>query len=313
MISSYTETDIKKCALLWEEFSPKQSLFDLWDFRWAFYLAYQHQPHFVVLQENGKNNGLLPLWYEKEKNKYFWFGSWWQEDTYFWIKNPVYIANLLSLCPSPAYLNGIISDKIADIIPEQEKARFQPDDSKYILDISRIESFENYLAGLKKERRKSIKKDIRLIEKQNPEVIFNNLNDFDVLAELSKQRFNLKKENENDPWYDPAMNDGRRVEAFRNIIKLGLSGKSYQARMITVKINQKIAGVDLAVIFNNCYYALVGGYDIENFPGIGNYFNMLNIKDALKLGLKKVDALQSDCGWKHRWYQEMPLYYFSRE
>ena len=313
MISSYTETDIKKCALLWEEFSPKQSLFDLWDFRLAFYLAYQHQPHFVVLQKDGKNSGLLPLWYEQEKKGYFWFGSWWQEDTYFWVKNPVHTANLLSLCPSPACLNGIIAEKIADIIPEQRKKYFQFDDPKYVLELSKIKSFENYLAGLKKERRKSIKKDLSLIEKQCPEVVFNNFDDFDILAALSRERFTDKDEDEDDPWYDPATKDARRVEAFRNIIKLGLSGKNYQVRMITVKINQKIAGVDLAVIFNNCYYALVGGYDIKSFPGIGNYFNMLNIKDALGLGLKKVDALQSDCGWKHRWYQEEPLYYFSKE
>ncbi|MCX6789715.1 MAG: GNAT family N-acetyltransferase [Candidatus Gribaldobacteria bacterium] len=313
MTSSYIETDIKKCELLWEEFSPKQSLFDLWNFRWAFYVAYQYQPYFIVLQENSQNSGLLPLWYEKEKNKYFWFGSWWQEDNYFWLKNPADLPHLLALCPLPACLNGIIFEKIADIIPEQEKDNFQPDDPKYILELDQVRSFEYYLAGLKKERRKAIKKDLFLIEKQNPEIILDNFNDFDALVALSKQRFINEKEDKNDPWYDPALKDIRRVEALRNIIKYQMPQQNYQVKMITVKINQKIAGVDLVAIFNNCYYALVGGYDTENFPGIGNYLNMLNIKGALDLGLKKVDALQSDCGWKHRWYQEKPLYYFSKE
>src|SRR4030043_2332183 len=43
------ETDLFQCQLLWEEFSPNESLFDLWDFRLAFWRGYQYQPYFITL------------------------------------------------------------------------------------------------------------------------------------------------------------------------------------------------------------------------------------------------------------------------
>jgi len=43
------ETNLEKCRLLWNEFSPNESLFDLWDFRLAFWRGYQYQPYFITL------------------------------------------------------------------------------------------------------------------------------------------------------------------------------------------------------------------------------------------------------------------------
>ncbi len=306
-LSHYTEDEIKKCEALWERFAPRKSIFDLWSFRAAFYLAYKHQPCFIVLQEGKEDVGLLPLWYEKEKDRYFWFGGWWQEDNDFWVNDRSLVPELLALCPKRACLNSLP----AAAIPSQMAGSFQPDDPKYVLDIRETKTFDEYLAGLKKERRKSIKKSLFAIENQGPRVVFNDFKNFDDLVSLSVKRFKNVKEDKNDFWYDPAWEDPRRVEAIRNTIKL--AGKNYQIKMLTVMLDGKIAGVDLVAVFNDCYYALAGGYDLENFPGIGNYCNMLNIKDALSLGLSKVDVLQSDCGWKHRWYQEVPLWYFFKE
>jgi len=315
MISSRIETDTKKCQLLWQEFSPKKLLFDLWDFWSAFYTVYRHQPYFIVLQENNKSVGLLPLWYEKEKKKYYWFGGLWQDGISFWVKKPAYILHFLSLCPKDTFLNGIaIEEKIAQEIKKFvstcKKSDFGPDDPKYILDLIGIKSFDDYLAGLKKDRRKSIKKDLLLIEKQNPEIIFDNFQDFQYLIEFNKSRFKNEVV-QNDPWRYVGWRDKREVEAFLNIIQS--KQKEFQPRMITVRINKKIAGVDFVVVSRGCYYTFVCGYDVNNFPGIGNYFNMLDIKDALKLGFKKIDSLQGDYGWKHRWYKEAPLYYFTKE
>ena len=53
--------------------------------------------------------------------------------------------------------------------------------------------------------------------------------------------------------------------------------------MITVTTGSKIAGVDLVALFNNCYYTLKCGYDVKNFSGIGNFFNLFEIGDALSL------------------------------
>ena len=47
---------------------------------------------------------------------------------------------------------------------------------------------------------------------------------------------------------------------------------------------------------------------IYNFPGIGNYINLLEIDDACALGMKKIDFLQSALGWKNSWFQAQDLW-----
>jgi hypothetical protein len=309
-LSAEVVYDISRCFSLWEQFSPKKSLFDLWDFRFAFYQAYQYQPHFILLREKNEAVGLLPLWYETERKKYLWFGGWWPEDNTFWVKKSEHLLAILDVCPSPACLTGIKSSELERIAPKEELCNFQIDDPKYVLDIGSIKSFDDYLASLKKTRRKPIKKDLALVAKQSPEVVFDGPGDFDVLVNFSRQRFAGEQDSLKDPWYDAALEDERRVLALRNV--LGASGKNYTAKTVTVKINKKTAGVDLAAIYNGCYYALLGGYNLKEFPGIGNYFNMLNIKEAISLDLKQVDALQGDCSWKHRWYKEEPFYYYEK-
>jgi len=288
-------SNIEGCFNSWNKFSPKKSLFDTWEFRFAFYLGYRYKPYFILLKNLKENIGLLPLWYERDKRKYFWFGSSWQEENTFFIKNPLFIPLLLNICPAPVLLNAI---KVSNISAIKEFVDFKFDDSKYILNLNDIKTSEDFLMKLKKNRRRDLRKDRGRIERQNPKVIINNFSNFDDLIRLSKERF--KQKGEETDWEDP-----RRVETFRQVIKL--AGRSYKIRMVTICIGEKIAGVDLIALFNNCYYALKCGYDVKNFSGIGNFINLIEIEDALKLGMRKFDLLQNNYEWKNRWFEEVPL------
>ncbi|MBD3208213.1 MAG: hypothetical protein GF370_02035 [Candidatus Nealsonbacteria bacterium] len=53
--------DIAECQRLWEEFSPKDTLFECWEFRLAFYNAYKFEPYFILLKKYSENLALL-LW-----------------------------------------------------------------------------------------------------------------------------------------------------------------------------------------------------------------------------------------------------------
>lgn len=300
-------SDLKECSDLWEEFSPKESLFDLWSFRMAFYEAYKHKPCFLLLKKGNKNVGLLPLWYEKDKEKYFWFGGYWHEDNKLFVKDSIFAPILLNICPRPVHLNAVSPSAMSDLVINEEFKKFTADDPKYILDLSNIKSFSDYLKKLKKSRRHNLKKDRKKIERQNPEIIIDNFNDLDNLISLSLERFKQKESNgyRDEEEDDLGWKDEKRIQSFRNMIKL--SGNTYQARMLTVKINGRVAGVDLIAIYNKCYYALVCGYDVKNFPSIGNYLNILEIEEAINMGMKKIDFLQNNYQWKDRWFQAVPL------
>jgi len=295
-----TESDIKGCFLLWEKFSPKKNLFDLWEFRYAFYLGYKYRPHFLILKENQKEVGLLPLWYDSQRKKFFWFGSDWQEEVSFYVKDKRYIENLLEIAPSPLFLNAITKEGIEDLI---SSLPFKKDDPKYVLDLKNFKNHEDFLKTLKKNTRRNLRKDRNRILRQSPKIIFDDFSYFPKLVELSKKRFIAKGEKAD--WEDP-----RRIETFEKVISL--SGKSYKARMIIVKIKDEIAGIDLIALYRKTYFCLKCGYDIENFPGIGNFVNLLEIDDAIRLGMEKIDFLQNSYQWKEKYFTPLELFKFEK-
>jgi len=295
-------TDLEECRRLWQEFSPQQGLFDTWEFRLAFYQGYHHQPYFLVFKTATENLALLPLWYEADKQKYFWFGSWWQEENKFFVKDDLLIPLLLAVCPRPVLLNAISDDVPAWV---RRVIKFTADDPKYILDLVGLTDADDFLATFNKKRRYNFRRDRRIIISQRPQVIFDRLTDFKQLISLSKARFQQKGE-ETD-WEDP-----RRVKTFAAVIRLGRQAQGFDIRMITVKIGAKVAAVDLIALCHGCYYPMKCGYNVKEFPGIGNYMNLLEINDAISLGAKKMDFLEIGYGWKDRWFTAVPLLKFAR-
>jgi len=293
-------SDLSSCLRLWKKFCQRKTLFDTWEFRLAFYRAYQYKPYFLLLKNQSRELALLPLWYEDEKKKYFWFGSDWQEEARFFSTDPDYVPLLLYLAPSPLLLNAISEDSVRSL---KGKIKFEEDEPKYVLNLEGFRSHEDYLMTLKKKIRLNLRRDRRKIERQDPKIVINNFSDFEHLVRLSKERFEQKSEKTD--WEDP-----RKVEAFRQVIKL--AGKSYKTRMISVLIGNKIAGVDLIALFNKCYYTLICGYNVLNFSGIGNFLNLFEIDDAVRLGMKKIDFLQDSYEWKNNFFDEIPLFKYEK-
>jgi CelD/BcsL family acetyltransferase involved in cellulose biosynthesis len=300
-------SDIKECEKLWRQFSPNLTLFDTWEFRNAFYEAYKYEPYFLVLKKNGENLALLPLWYEdknfydKNLKRYTWFGSDWQEEVRFFAKDINYIPLLISVAPTPLYLNAISKDSAEKL---KDKIEFKEDEPKYVLNLKGFKNHEDYLMTLKKNTRRNLRKDRNKILRQNPEIVIDNFSDLDILIELAKKRF--REKGENADWEDP-----RRVETFKNVIKF--SGRSYKVRMLKVKINGRDAGVDLICILNKTYFAVKCGYNISEFSGIGNFINLYEIDDAIKLGMEKIDFLQNNYQWKNKYFPPVPLYKFEKK
>lgn len=292
------ETRLSRCQQLWQRFSPQKSLFDTWNFRWAFWLGYRHQPYFMTILFKDEPVACLPLWYENDNNEFRWFGSWWQEDNTFLSINESLIPIMLKVLPKPTLLNAISCP------PETaNRFKFALDDPKYILHLGGLTSADDFLTRFRKKRRYNLKRDRRKILAQNPKTIFNRFSDLKHLIKLSMDRFHAK--GEDSDWEDPG-----RVKTFEAVIS---SAKEYQPRMITTEIKGKIAGVDLMAIYNNTYYLLKCGYDIQNFPGIGNYTNLLQIDDALRIGgMEKMDFLEIGYGWKEKLLEEVPLYQYHR-
>jgi hypothetical protein len=293
---------LEEAESLWIEFSPRQSLFDTWEFRSAFYHGYRYEPHFIVLKTESEVLAVLPLWYEEDQGKYFWFGSWWNEDNTFFVKDQLFIPLLLAAAPKPIMLNAIKNDQLSWL---KDVVRYTVDDPKFVLDIGSYSTSSDFLNGLKKKRRYNIRRDVAGIDNMSPKVTINNFSDFKHLVAISKLRFAQK--GEVTDW-----EDDRRVKAFEAVINNAGKPGSYEARMLTVKIGNRIAAVDLVLMYNQIYYPVKCAYDVARFPGIGNYVNMFEIQDALNLGMKQMDFLEINYGWKDKWFQTLPLHKYEK-
>jgi len=289
------ETDLETCHQLFEEFSPKRTLFELWGFRYAFYLGDQNQPVFLIFEKEGQPLGLLPLWYEKDKDELRWFGSWWQEGNTFWFKNRSLIPLVCSLFPSKILLNALyVTPRTA------QKLGLMTDDPKYLLDLTEYPTLEAFMERFNRKRRYNLRRDQKIILSKNPKIIYNRFSDIEKLFSLSIKRFKDRDES--------AFTQKGRRQTFREIIK---QAGEYEPRMISTEINGKVVGVDLIAFYKGVYYALSGAYDLKKHPGLGNYTNFLLIQDAINLGAKAVDFLEISYGWKEGWFKPIPLFQFN--
>lgn len=293
--------DIKACQEIFEAFSPKDTLFSLWSFRYPWYLAHQHQPCFFLFYFQEKPTALLPLWFEADKNRFAWFGSKWQEENTFWTLNKNLIPVILSVCPPKTLLNAL---KVTD--PALIKLfNLLVDDPKFVLDLKTTDSLDDFLSRFKKKKRYNLCRDRRIIQSQGVEIIYNRFSDLKTLIKLSNRRFGKESS-----WNEKM----RRIFSYF----IDHPTKQFKLRMLTFKIGSQIAGVDLNAIYKNTYYCLKCGYDIQNFPGIGNYATLTDIQDALALRAKRVDFLQTvgaleNSSWKASWFTTSPLYKFKKE
>ncbi len=290
------ETDLQTCHDLFEQFSPKKTLFELWDFRIAFYKGYHHKPVFLIFEKDNLPLGLLPLWYESDKDELRWFGSWWQEGNTFWFREKALIPLVFSLFSQKILLNAL------DVPPSMaKKCRLPADDPKYLLSLEEYPTIDSFLQKFNAKKRYNLRRDQRIILGQNPQTVINHYADLETLFDLSIKRFSQR---END---ESAFVVKQRRETFRQIIKLA---NEYEIRTVSTKVNNKTVGVDLVALYKGVYYDLNGAYDIDACPGLGNYTNFVLIQDAIDLGMKKVDFLEVSYGWKEDWFKPVPLFQF---
>lgn len=275
-------------------------MFDLWDFRMAWYEGYQFQPYFYTVYERHKPLAMLPLWFNHEKKNYQWFGSDWMEDNSFFVIDEKLIDVLYEIAPNGLHINAL------SIRDEWREKKFypnlQPDDPKNLKSLEGIHSMDELLLTFDKKDRYHLRSDYRNIEELNPRVVITEGKDLDKLTmmiEMNIERFSKDPEDLSD------LVDKERRKTYEQMVH---NAGNYDVRFIEVYIQNHLAAIDFCVVYNNLYYTMKGGNDINRFNGIGNYMVYKEFEDALQLGCSLVDCLQMDNGWKHRFFDQKELY-----
>ena len=283
-------SEIETCHLLWEKFSKKNSLFDLWDFRYAWHEGYNYKPYFYTLYEGKKPIAFLPNW---------------TEDCDFYVNDEKLIDLLLFIAPSPLHLNAV-KGKYLKIISRFGKIK--DDDQKNEKDITAYSSINSIMSSFKKKYRYNLKNSYSHIQSLDPKIIYTEGKEGNLINKLIDM--NIKQfdtgilEDESD------LVIPERAKTYRQMVNN--SGKTYITKFIEVYIQDTLAAIDFILVHKDKYYTIKGGNEIAKFGGIGNYIIYLEFEDALKKGMSKVNSLQVDYGWKHRYFDQTPLYVFEK-
>lgn len=279
------ETNLDQCQKLWEKFSPRLHLFDLWEYRYCFYQGYGYQPYFIAGLDPEGPVGVLPLWFEKKEKFYTFFGGTFPEPNAFFIKDKSKLAAFIEQCPWPTCLFYI----------NQSEAKYYPlskGEPKYFLDMNNYNlSVDQYFSAFSKKHRKNLRYDLRQFEKLNYTLRYDNLDDFEKMISLNQKRFQKTSD----------FNEKEMQVSMKKLMQVAFNqGK---LNMISLFINKKVEAVEIAVIHNNCYYVLCGGHNLK-IENIGKKMIVEHLNSALRKNITKIDFLSTNSGWKKLWHLE---------
>jgi hypothetical protein len=301
-------TDIESCYVLWNKFSQNKTLFDLWDFRYAWLRGYGYQQYFYTLYEGKKALGTLPLWYNEAERYYEWIGGYWMEGNSFFTEDDKIIDLLLAAVPIPIKLMSI--EKSQYLRARHTAGDFKPEqDLKYTKNIADITSLDQLLSGIRKKSRYNFKADFRRIQSYNPrtEFVTDQTSPLEELFALNLVRFDSVNKEES------IYRDPLQCNAFRETVKTGMDPKaSYSVKFLRTTIENKVAAVDLLITHKDTYYQICGSNDVGHYNGVGNYMVYLELEDAINNRYGVVDCLQEDHSWKHRFFDSRQMYAFEK-
>jgi hypothetical protein len=274
-------SDIKECKSLWNLFSPNNTLWDLWDFRYCFHNQ-NFDPYFIVGFENNQEVGLIPLVYDKKNEIYTYFGDTFPEQNKFFLKDKHKLPLFLMQCPEDTQIYYI--DK-----SEREFYNFDVGEKRYFLDFKRYDkNVENYLKTFTKKHRKNLRYDLKKLKEKNYKIGINETKDFEKLVKFNKQKFGKESD----------YNDENFVESMKKLIET--AQKMQMLHMISIQFNNKIEAVGLGVIYNKTYSVIGSGRNIE-IENLGKLLIFEQIKSALQQNCDEIDFLSTEAGWKKLW------------
>lgn len=299
-------TSEEECFELWEKFSYKKTLFQEWDFRYAWYKGYGSKLYFYTVSLGDETVGVLPLWYNEKSQSFEWFGSDWMEDNELMVKQNKVKDILFKIAPSPIHLNSIPYE--LDLEKRNIFNELELDDPKSYKRIKEFKTIDDWLGTLNKKRRYNLKRDVKRILEMKPQIIVteeNKIENMTMLMEMNKVRFSLESETGKSIFFD---------ERYWNTFKYFVQDvKSAKIKFIKVLIGGKLAAIDMMIEYKNIYHMLIGVNDVEHFSGIGNFMMYVEFEDAIRGKFEMVDCLQEDYGWKHRYFDQMPMMKWSKK
>lgn len=274
--------DIDTAKTLWDELSPGERLYDLWEFRYTFYKYFGYDIHFYVGYLDGKPVGLLPLQFNVDEGYLEPFGGSYMYDVQVFTSSEYY-----EYIPE-FYKRLDLSTCITDIIGEDHFTQQLPFSSyKYIVPLNEFADVSEYLEKrFISKLRSNIRRRVKLSEQDHISIKKGEEADLDTLIE-----FNINTFGEKSSFHKPY-----RSEIFRDLLTIRCKPK-----LLSFVRGTELIGVSFSLIYNGIYYYLNLGVNKTASPHLFTYITYKNLELAFELGCREFDAGMDSLGWKEEW------------
>lgn len=266
---------------MWRAMVDDRDMFDVWEYRAAFFEAEHLTPHFIVASEDGVDIGLLALWHRKAEDWLEFFGGELMEHNRFQTTRRDVASALLGALFGRYWLNYIETS-------ETELVALTQEDASYALDLSSFGSVDAYLASFSGKHRKNLRRDLDAIQGLGPLVYLNRERDVDALIEITNERFGSGSFLAN-PLF---------VKGFRKLVDA--ARRRGELHLISIEIGEKVVATQLAIEHRNVYTVLIGAA-LSSPLNVGKRLIMEHLHNADRLACRTVDFLSTEPGWKKLW------------
>lgn len=289
-----TVTSLDDCRRLWQQFTPAQTLFDDWEFRYAFQRYHQHPMRFVTARINDTVVGFLALQHNQTTGLYeFWGGDYMEDNRALVLPDHDWvIPHLYNAVPRPHALRYITGT-------DAFTTNLSKADNKYLLPLKKYSSYHEYLADkFSPDTRRNILSQERKVQRMGVAIEKNTMTDIELLIEYNLAQFGNDSSFASRPHHQ---------EIFRELITL----PSAQLFLHTYTIEGKREAVSLAMVYNGVYEFILAGINPDAPRNTFKLVNLHNIETAIQAGAHTFDAMVGSYGWKEQWhFDKIPQYYF---
>lgn len=284
---------LEDCEKLWKAVSPNKILWDVWETNVCFYDPKLYDLHFIAGYEGARLVGLLPLWFDIKQKYFGFFGGDFPEQRSFFIDDTKLVQQFIEQVPGEFCLTYIKLSELEFI------RKYEPGvcDVRYYFDLRKVDfSLEKLFASFNKKHRKNLRYDLKQLEKLGYCAEFGRAEDFDKLVEFNVQRFGKESD----------LADKSFVLGMKKLVDH--LDKNKMLHVISVIVDGRVEGVEIAALYDGTYYVLNGGCNPE-IKNLGKLLIVEHIKNAILLKADVIDFLSGDAGWKKLWNCEEEVLY----
>lgn len=281
--------DIAEAEKAWKALTPAETIYDDWDFRFAFHRYHQKELFFIAGYDGAKLVGLLPLQYNEARGCLECFGSNYMED------NRVFTA--------PGYENSIpafydysktlgkpvVLEYIRGNDPFTTALSVQG--YKYVLPLT-FKTTDEYIESIfSGETKKKLVKRIKKVAEPGITVTENEFANIPLFLEWNVQAYGGAVAFQDRP---------NRNEIFTDLLTKPYA--TIKPRLLTFRVAGEIHAITMGLVYNGHTYCSVNrGFSPNADKNLREFVHLRKVEDALTQGCTLFDAFAGDYGWKERW------------